>query len=163
MTDGPYSRIYHQLADEYPDLYDSPDLAGYVRLLVAADQAWPTKARWAGYVTEDELERIAANGLVVREGSRYTVKGMDKERRRRSRQARKAASARWQEPSPQEASNALSNAASIAARTADSNAQSMPRRDETSREETSRDEKRLNARDKSRGLTSLPDILGGRA
>ena len=90
MSDRPYSRLYHELADEYPDLFDSPDLACYVRLLVAADQAWPSKARWAGYVEQDEIDRLAATGLVVIDGRRYTIKGLEKERRRRSSHARKA-------------------------------------------------------------------------
>jgi hypothetical protein len=123
MADRPYSRLYHELADEYPDLYDSPDLAGYVRLLIAADQTWPTSARWAGYVTKSEVQRLADTGLVILDGARYRIKGMDKERDARSDHARLAANAR--------------HARSSALSSAGSNAQSMPSRDETSRAEPS--------------------------
>jgi hypothetical protein len=159
VADRPYTRIYHELADEFPDLFDSPDLAGYVRLLVAADQAWPSKARWAGYVEEDEMARIEASGLVKRDGKRYTVKGLEKERRKRSSHARKAARARHEQPGEQEASTALSNIVS----NAPSSAQTMPSRAEPSQDEPSRDKKNLTARDRSRGKTELKplsDILG---
>ena len=157
MSDRPYTRIYHELADEYPDLFDSPDLACYVRLLLAADQAWPSKARWAGYVEEDEMARIEATGLVTRDGKRYTVKGMDKERKQRSSHARKAARARHDGPSEQEASNALSNLVS----NAPSNAQTMPSLAKPSQDEPNRAKTNRTARDRSRGLEPLSEFLGG--
>lgn len=121
MSERPYSRLYHQLADEFPEVYDGPDLAGYVRLLVAADQAWPTCARWAGYVTEPELERLAAAGLVIPDGARYRIRGMEKERSKRSQAASIAARSRW----------------SDADRNADRNAETMPSKAEPSKDEPS--------------------------
>ena len=159
MADGPYTRIYYTLADEYPDLFDSPDLACYVRLLIAAEQAWPSKARWAGYVDEDQMARLEATELVVRDGKRYTVKGLDKERRKRSRHASRAARARYEQPTQQEASTALSRLVSTAPSTAPSSAQVLPRRDETSRDETSRDETKRVKPDEKRRLTPLKEVL----
>jgi len=153
MSNGPYSRLYHELADEFPDIYDSPALAAYVRLLVAADQAWPSKARWAGYATPDEVEALRAAGLIVVDDKRYSVKGLDKERKRRSSHARKAAEARHGQSSEQEASTALSRIVSTA--------QTMPRREETSKEEPRKEETRRTARDRSRGLEPLSEFLGG--
>lgn len=124
MSERPYSRLYHQLADEFPEVYDGPDLAGYVRLLVAADQAWPTCARWAGYVTEPELERLAAAGLVIPDGARYRIRGMEKERSKRSQAASIAARSRW----------------SDADRIADRNAETMPSKAKPSKDEPSQAE-----------------------
>ena len=124
--DEPYSRVYHKLADEYPDVYDSPDLAGFVRLLVAADQTWPTSARWAGLASRASVERLQSIGLILVDGARYRIKGMDKERAERSASASHAARSRW--------GNAPRNADGNAPR----NAETMPRRDETSKDETRR-------------------------
>ena len=137
MSDRAYSRIYHELSDEFPDMYDSGDLAGYVRLLVAADQAWPSKARWAGYVRDTEMARLVKTGLVIAIGEhRYTIKGLDKERQKRSDKASKAAAAR------NARRTASSISTSIASSTSSSSATSaghvLPSRDETSRDETSR-------------------------
>ena len=115
----PFSRIYHRLADEFPDIYDSPDLACYIRLLVAADQAWPTSARWSGLVSKAALSRLAASSLVIVDGSRYRIRGLDKERESRSESAAHAARIRW----------------SNAPRNAPRNAEAMPSREEKSREE----------------------------
>lgn len=127
MSD-PYSRLYHKIADEFPKIYDGPDLADFMRLLVAADQSYPTKAKWAGHTSRRALDRLVAAGLIEVDGARYTVKGMDKERAARSDHARLAAISR----------HARSNAPSNAGSNAHGNAQSMPSKEETSREETSR-------------------------
>ena len=131
-SSGPYSRIYHKLADEYPDIYDSEDLAPFIRLLVAADQAWPSSARWGGYATRQALSRLEAAGLVTVKGTRYRIKGMDKERDRRSRAASYAARTRWEDA----AGTAHSNAVRIAESTANGSAETMPRRE---RDKTRRD------------------------
>ena len=91
MAQPPHSRIYHKLADEYPDIYDSPDLADYTRLLVAADQAWPTAARWRGLASVKAMARLVDAGLIIPVGARYRVLGLDKERARRSASASHAA------------------------------------------------------------------------
>jgi hypothetical protein len=145
----PFSRIYHRLADEFPQVYDSPDLAGYVRLLVAADQSWPTSARWAGLVSKATLGRLVSSSLVILDGSRYRIRGLDRERESRSQSASHAARSRW--------SDAPRNADGNATRNATRNAETMPSREEKSREETRRDEHIARARlDESRdGLPHL--------
>lgn len=131
MSDRPYSRLYHELADEYQDVYDGPLLADYMRLLVAADQAHPTRAKWHGHTTKRSLDRLVACGLVILDGARYSIKGMDKERAERSARAVFAANSRW-------SGNASSNAPGNATGNAHAEAPRMPSRDETSRDETSR-------------------------
>lgn len=106
MADGPFSRVYHQLADEYPEVYDSPDLAGYIRLLVLADQAFPSAAHWAGVVSRAAVQRLSASGLVILDGGRYRIRGLDKERAARSESARRNALARWGRMRPQSDGNA---------------------------------------------------------
>lgn len=130
-NERPYSRVYHELAEEYQSVYDGPDLADYVRLLVAADQAFPTRARWAGYTTSRVLRRLEACGLVAVDGARYSVKGMEKERAARAERARTAAYA------SHASSSARGSATSRAGGTARPNAPSLPRRDETRRDEPS--------------------------
>lgn len=126
MAHGPYSRLYHVMADEYPNVYDSPDLADYMRLLTAADQAWPTSARWQGLASKPAMSRLVECGLIIPEGTtRYRVKGLDAERAKRREQAKLAALVRHS------GSNARSNAQS----SADSNARSMPSREEKRIEE----------------------------
>lgn len=118
MSERPYTRVYHQLADEYPDIYDGTDLAAFVRLLIAADQTWPSSARWAGYATRPEVQRLADAGLLHIDGVRYRIRGMDKERNARS--------------------NAASNAARIRWGNADGNAETMPNQAKPSQAEPSR-------------------------
>ena len=130
MAERPYSRIYHELAEDFPEVYDGPLLADYTRLLVAADQAHPSRARWAGFSSRRNLTALERTGLIVVDGSRYTVKGHDKERAARSAKAQQAALVR----------HGASNARSSASSSAQGNAQTMPRRDETSKDETSRAE-----------------------
>ena len=131
MADRLFSRIYHELADEFPEVYDSPDLAGYCRLLVAADQAWPSQARWSGHVTQKSLARLVESGLISLDGSRYRVKGLDKERARRSQSASHAARIRHGTADR----NAPRTPTRYANGTADRNAEAMPSREEKSREE----------------------------
>lgn len=128
MADRPYSRLYHELADEFPSVYDGSDLADYMRLLVAADQSYPTRAKWAGHTSKRVLDRLSAVGLIEVDGARYSVRGMEKERAARSDHARLAASSR----------HARGTAPSIASGSAAGSAQSMPSKEETSRDETSR-------------------------
>jgi hypothetical protein len=137
MSD-PYAKVYHRLADEYPEMYDSPDLAGYVRLLVAADQAWPSRARWAGYVDDLTLARLVKTGLVIVDGSRYSIRGMDKERGPKRDAARDAARVRWGNADGNADRNADGNADRNADGNADASAPFMPTRpDQTKAEQTS--------------------------
>lgn len=129
MAHGPYSRVYHELAEDYPEVYDGPLLADFVRLLIAADQAYPTRAKWRGLAGERAIARLAAIGtedgrgaLVILEGNRYSVRGIEKERALRSQKASNAAAVRWHSTS-----NAPSNASALP--------RAMPSRVEKRREE----------------------------
>jgi hypothetical protein len=66
-------------------------------------------------VSDDTLAVLVKAKLVLLDGDCYTVRGLDAERNRRSDAARNAAAMRWHSGS-----------------NADGNAESMPRRDETS-------------------------------
>ena len=130
MANGPYSSVYHCLADEHPDIYDGPYLADFVRLLVAADQAWPTTARWAGLASRKALAELETAGLIRVEAARYRVKGMDKRRTARREQAERAAAAKYARSTP----------ASTPASSPTSTAQALPSKAEQSRAEQSSSE-----------------------
>ena len=159
MADDPYSRLYWRLSDEYPEVWDDPKVLGtYVQLLTAAEGAWPSHPHMLAYVEDDAVNTLTDCGLLVIKGKRFTIKGLDKERKKRSSHARKAASARYGQSSEQEASTALSNLVS----TARSTAQTMPRLDETRRDEPSKDKTRRTARvdhEKKRGLAPIREML----
>ncbi len=129
MAHGPYSRVYHELADDHPEVYDTPLLADYVRLLVAAEQAYPTRAKWAGHASRAAITRLVDVGLVTVDGARFTVKGLEKERGSRAQFARDAANVRWHG-----SSNAQSNAQSNAESMLDKTRQDETRQDEQERE-----------------------------
>jgi len=136
VSDRPYSRLYHELAEEYTEVYDSPLLADYMRLLVAADQSYPVRARWTGLTTKRGLQRLESCGLVEVDGTRYSVKGMEKERATRAERARRAAYARHGPSSAR--SSASGSASSSASGSANADTPSLPRRDETRRDEQSK-------------------------
>lgn len=94
MADGPYSRLYHQIADEFPDIFmDDASLGLFARLLVLHDQAWPSAAMYPYATKPRVLARLVESGLVVPEDGpgRYRIKGLDKEREKRSQSASHAA------------------------------------------------------------------------
>ena len=162
MAKGPYSRVYHELADDYPEVYDTPLLADFLRLLVAAEQAYPTRAKWVGHTTSRAIARLAAIGaddergaLVILDGQRYSMKGLDSERGRRMLKASNAARSRWAND-PSSGSNAQSNASG----NAHGNAHVPYRRDETSKDETSKSKEARATFDSRDGLPSLtPDAV----
>ena len=134
MADGPYVKVYHELRDLYPEVWDTPLLGDYVRLLVAADQAWPSRAIWAGHATRRSIQQLATIGadddrgaLVFVDGSRFAIRGLDKERQSRSQSAAHAARTRW------------SDAPRNAPRNADGNAETMPPKAKQSKAEQSRE------------------------
>ncbi len=111
MTSTPYSRVYHRLMTEYPTVWRSDSqLALLVRLLVAADKFYP---EWpTSNRRNGAYQSLLRAGLVIeKEGTDgYTIRGLEAERERRTHAGRNAAASRW----------------------------GMPRRDETSKEETSK-------------------------
>jgi hypothetical protein len=120
MTDRPYSRVYHEIVDDpdFAGIYDDNDaLAEWLRMLMTADAMWPTSAPMPR--RNRAVTSLIACGLVQeRPGNRYTIRGLEAERERRSASARNAAAVRWQSKG---------------------NADAMPRRDETSKDKTSTD------------------------
>lgn len=115
-----YSRLYHRFAREFPEVYaDDPCLAAWVRLLLVADASWPMRPPLPRAVRPKPLRTLIEAGLVILDCDAYTVLGLDAERTRRRDAARTGAAKRWQ-------SDGNANASATA----------MPRRDETSRDET---------------------------
>lgn len=118
MSDHPYSRVYHGIVDDpmFDGIYaDNDALAVWLRMLLVADAMYPTTAAMPR--RNRAVTSLVAAGLVLeRPGNRYTIRGLDAERERRSASARNAAAVRWQNVR---------------------NANAMPRRDEHRKEETS--------------------------
>ncbi len=104
-TDDPYSRVYWRAVDD-PKFeavwWDDQSLATWLRLLVAADMAWPASANLYDGVSRRALKRLVDAGLVVLDRRQYRIKGLDREREKRSGQARAAVAARQdrREPPP---------------------------------------------------------------
>ena len=98
-----YSRIYHRLMNEYPDVFSDARLLGtYVRMLVLADKFWPERAPVGRLrASERALVRSGLVTLHVPDGT-YSVRGMDAERNARRNAARNAAAVRWGMPSKEE-------------------------------------------------------------
>jgi hypothetical protein len=120
--DRKYVRVYHDdLIRDYPEIYDDdPALAAWLRLLVIADTMWPTAPELPRSVKARPLARLTSIGLVlVLPRHRFRIRGLDAERIRRADAGRNAAVKRW---------HGKGNAGG--------NAEPMPRRDETRRDET---------------------------
>ncbi len=128
-SDRKYSRVYHEAADDpkFLEVWDSDvRLALWVRLLVAADAAWPSSAPIPRSARASALAALVSCGLVDLIGrDHFRIHGMDAERTGRSMLAASAANARW---------NANGNADSTARRNADAMLV------EKSKEENRRDE-----------------------
>ncbi len=92
----PYSRIYWRFIDEYPAIYDDElALATWVKLLILADGTYPSAAPLPRWVDDSPLSLLVDAGLVIMEGQRYRIKGLEAERARRSEQGIAGANARW--------------------------------------------------------------------
>lgn len=96
VSGGPYSRIYWALSDEYPEVWDDAEMLGtYTQLLKDADALWPTRPKFPADAKDTVLARLISAGLVIPDGRRYTIRGLDKERSVRTASASHAANARW--------------------------------------------------------------------
>lgn len=157
MAHGPYSRLYHELADDYPEVYDSPLLADFSRLLVASDQSYPTMARWSGHASRRAMNRLSSIGLdddrgplITMHGARFELKGHAKERGGRTDTARRNATARW----GHKRSHSDGNATAM-----QPHSNGNARRDETSKDETRRDEHSAREDFEREGLPHITPIV----
>jgi hypothetical protein len=94
----PYSRVYWRLIDDpkFDAIYpDDHGFATWVRLLMAADMAWPASALLPHGVHRASVKHLADVGLIdLGTGGRYRIHGLDKEREARSRHSSTAAQSR---------------------------------------------------------------------
>ena len=99
QSDRRYSRVYHEALDDpkFLDVWDDDArLSLWVRLLVAADMAWPASATLPRSTRRSALASLVECGLVdLVSGDRYRIHGLDPERNARSNAARIAADVRW--------------------------------------------------------------------
>ena len=118
MADRPYSRIYHEIVDD-PDFErvygNRTALGAWLQMLLTADAMYPASAPMPP--RDPTVRLLIASGLVIEKpGNRYSIKGLQAERERRSASSRIGAVKRWEN---------------------ERNANAMPRRDETSKDKTS--------------------------
>lgn len=141
----PYSRVYWKVRsdDRFVGIYsDDHHFATWVRLLIAAEAAWPEPADIPAAARRPSLRALADAGIIVLlESGLFRVHGLDAERMRRQERATTAASARWMLPGPVSSADGMqahpvSNADGMQA-----HPEGMPRaRPELSRAELSRAE-----------------------
>lgn len=135
----PYSRVYWKVrSDErFAGIYtDDHHFATWVRLLIAAEAAWPEPADVPATARRASLRALEAAAIIVLlDGGLFRLHGLDAERMRRQDHATAAAAARWVLPGP------VSNADGIQAHPVSMtspNANGMPRaRPELSKAEQS--------------------------
>lgn len=135
MSDDRYARVYFDRIASDPKFdgirSDRARYGSWLMMLQEAEKAWPSPAfllptRW---VPRADVALFAERGIVdLTDDGRYTMHGLDSVRAERSKRASDAAHARW---------DAERNANGNASRNADASAASMPRRDETRKDETS--------------------------
>jgi hypothetical protein len=94
---GPYARVYHGIVDDpmFERVFDNDHaLATWLRMLLIADAMWPTSAPMTS--RNPTVRMLIDCGLIIqRPGNRYSIRGLDAERTRRSDAARNAAAVRW--------------------------------------------------------------------
>lgn len=98
---APYSRVYWTIRNDdrlkstiYPDDHH---LATWLRLLVAADMAWPAPADIPSSARRASLTALEAAGVIeILPGGLFCFHGLDTERGRRAESARSSAAHRWQ-------------------------------------------------------------------
>lgn len=159
----PYSRVYWAIRDDekFAGVYCNDRLlATWLRLLIAADMAWPASAVLYLGVSMPAVRTLAGVGLIdLGDGGRFRIHGLDKERQRRSDYGRSAIAQRWNRPSGPDTTEDDDGMAGSPARmppyppsNTDGITQRIPSRDEPKRDEQSRAETR-------RG-NGIPDPLG---
>ena len=93
VTDRPaYSRVYASIVDDpkFAHVYDDDRaLATWLRLLLVADQAWPSSALIPANTRRQSLDVLIGAGLVdLGTGGRYRIRGLEAERKRRAAEQR---------------------------------------------------------------------------
>ena len=93
-----YTRVYWSIVDDpaFERVFDNPHALGvWLRMLLIADAMWPATAPMPP--RNPSVRLLIASSLVIeRPRNRYTIRGLDAERERRSGKARDAAAMRWQ-------------------------------------------------------------------
>ena len=146
-TDRPYSRVYWEALDDpkFVKVWDDDhNLAAWLRLLVAADMAWPASAHLYHGCRRASLKVLCEVGLVdMQNGSRYRIHGLDKERTIRSETSREAANIRHHGTAagfpPHTDAEYARNAPAVRPQSV-GNAERMPSQDEQRQDEQRRDE-----------------------
>lgn len=79
-TEDRYVRVFVTLAETHPEVWDDDRaLAWWLRLLVAADAAWPGLAEYPRRLPVEVEGRLVEAGIIRPQGdSRYTVAGLTK-------------------------------------------------------------------------------------
>lgn len=92
-----FARFYYaEFVRDYPDVYaDDAAFAAFMRLLTAAEMAWPTTPEVPRSVRPKGLKTLVDKGLVRVVGHTFTLKGFVKERTQRAESASNAAAHRW--------------------------------------------------------------------
>lgn len=141
----PYSRVYWEVLDDdkFADVWgDDRALATWLRLLIAADMAWPASAQLYHGVHRASLEKLCRVRLVdMQQAGRYRIHGLDKEREARSDVARDAVSHRYGRSTPVEQAYSDDDGMGGYARTTNG----LPSQDEPSRAKTSKAKQEQNA------------------
>jgi hypothetical protein len=118
MADRPYSRVYHEIMDDpaFERVYSNPSALGtWLQMLLTADAMYPTSAPMTS--RNPTVRLLIEVGLVIEKpGNRYSIRGLEAERERRSAIGRNAAAVRYQR---------------------ERSATAVPRRDETSKDKPS--------------------------
>jgi hypothetical protein len=143
----PYSRVYWEALDDpkFAHVWDDDHaLAAWLRLLVAADMAWPASATLYHGVRRPAIRKLCDVGLVdMQTSGRYRIHGLDKEREARSEEARTAANIRHHGTAdgfpPHTDTDYARNAPAVRPHPV-GNAEGMPSQDEQSKDEKRRDE-----------------------
>lgn len=92
-----YARFYYaEFMRDYPDVYaDDAAFAAFMRLLSAAEMAWPTTPEMPRSLRPKGLRTLVDRGLVKVTGHTFVLKGFIKERTVRAESGRKGAAVRW--------------------------------------------------------------------
>jgi hypothetical protein len=129
-----YSRVYWEAVDDpkFSDVWgDDHALAAWLRLLVAADMAWPASANVYHGIHRGALATLCKAGLVDMQATgRFRIHGLDKEREARSSAASDAVRTRY--------ARSADGSTPVDANGHARSAETVPSKAEQSKDETSR-------------------------